>query len=77
MFNTEQTTMTKDTPFSVYEDRSGRQWLLVSETSAGIYAWFRPIEHATDGYYDRHFKLSAMKAAENEMSGGSIKAGVA
>jgi hypothetical protein len=53
-----------NTPFSVYEDRNGRQWLLVAETRAGVYAWFRPIEHATDGLYDQSFKLSAMMALE-------------
>lgn len=46
---------------SRYMDRKGRMWLLVAHTAGGIYAWFRPMQHADDGFYDKNFKLSAMQ----------------
>ena len=48
---------------TVYADRKGRLWILVAHTRSGVVAWFRPVEHADDGYYDKAFKLSALRAA--------------
>ena len=45
---------------SVYKDKRGRKWLRVAETRSGIFAWFRPIQHVNDGYYDKSFKIADM-----------------
>lgn len=45
----------------IYVDKHGRRYLLVSETRGGIHAWFRPVEHANDGYYDVNRRMSEMR----------------
>jgi hypothetical protein len=54
---------TTETAMTTYKDRKGRLWILVATTAAGIYGWFRPVEHADDGYYDKNMKIADMVQA--------------
>ena len=49
----------------IYVDKKGRKWFRVAETRAGVFAWFRPIEHPDDGYYDKSFKVAAMQLVQS------------
>jgi hypothetical protein len=54
-----------------YKDRKGNQWLLVANTPAGVYGWFRPVEHPNDGWHDKHCKIASMRAALAAATNGS------
>ena len=44
----------------IYKSSNGKQYFLVAMTRGGKYAWFRPIEHRDDAYFDRNFLISSM-----------------
>lgn len=47
---------------TIYFNNNGRRFILVAVTRSGVYAWFRPIEHAEDGFYDVNMKIADMRA---------------
>lgn len=47
-----------------YLDANGLVWLLVAETRAGKYGWFRPVEQADNVHADQNFPMTAMRNAE-------------